>query len=216
MTTELIADGEVVATIHEPAIWPFLAEAQSKMEQPALDGTGHAGKNGSRTYKYATLASVRKSVFPPCNALGIFITQHFDGENVLLTEAHKGEWSVVLDKRKVKLTGNPQEDGSAETYAKRYALCSVFGLAGVEDDDGASASAAPQKQQRPPQKPAKEQTPPDPLTLAKKRFMRALTDHCEAHGIDKDKEIELLGGPQFLSQQTAEWFDQKTEFYSNN
>lgn len=197
-------------------IWSALAQAQYKMKPPELDGVGHAGKNGSRTYKYATLSSVRRSVLPPCNELGIFITQHFDGENILITEAYMGEESAVLDRRMVKLTGNPQEDGSAETYAKRYALCSVFGLAGVEDDDGESASKAPQRQQKPAQNPAQKQTPPDPLTLAKKRFMAALTAHCEAHGIDKDQEIELLGGTQFLSQQTAEWLDAKTEYYSNN
>jgi hypothetical protein len=145
--------GEPVASIGS-VIWAELAKAQAKMEQPVLDSVGHTGKNGSRAYKYASLASVRKSVFPPCNDLGIFITQHFDGDNVLITEAYLGGERAVLDRRKVKLTGNPQDDGSAETYAKRYALCSVFGLAGVEDDDGESAS----KEQ--PRRPA----PGQPLT----------------------------------------------------
>ena len=121
------------------SIWTALAEAQKAMEQPVMDSEGRAGKNGARVYKYASLASVRKSVFPPCNERGIFITQHFDGGNVLITEAHMGEQSVILDHRIVALSGNSQADGSAETYAKRYALCSVFGLAGIEDDDGASS-----------------------------------------------------------------------------
>ena len=124
----------------EKNIWTELAEAQKAMEQPVLDSTGHAGKNGAREYKYASLAAVRKCVFPPCNERGIFITQHFDGDNVLVTEARLGEQSAVLDRRVVALSGIPQSDGSAETYAKRYALCSVFGLAGIEDDDGASSS----------------------------------------------------------------------------
>lgn len=124
----------------QSCIWTALADAQKVMEQPVLDSIGHTGKGGTRTYKYASLASVRKSVFPPCNERGIFITQHFDGDNVLLTEAHMGDEFVVLDKRLVALVGRPQEDGSAETYAKRYALCSVFGLAGVEDDDGGAVS----------------------------------------------------------------------------
>lgn len=123
-------------------IWTALAEAQKAMEQPALDGTGRAGKNGCRTYKYATLASVRKAVMPPCNERGVFLTQHFDGGNALVTEAHMGAESAVLDRRAVGLTGRPQEDGSAETYAKRYALCSVFCLAGIEDDDGKAATEA--------------------------------------------------------------------------
>lgn len=129
----------------QAGIWTALAEAQKVMEQPVLDSIGHTGKGGAREYKYASLASVRKSALPPCNAQGIFITQHFDGANVLVTEAHMGAECVVLDRRVVKLTGNPQEDGSAETYAKRYALCSVFGLAGVEDDDGSAAAKAPKQ-----------------------------------------------------------------------
>ena len=124
----------------EKVIWNALADAQRNMEQPVLDSVGRTGRGGERTYKYASLASVRKAVFPPCNELGIFITQHFDGDNTLITEAHLGDQSVVLDKRKVTIVGRAQEDGSNETYAKRYALCSVFGLAGVEDDDGEAAT----------------------------------------------------------------------------
>lgn len=126
----------------EDSIWTRLAEAQAEMDQPVMDGVGHAGKNGSRSYPYATLGSVRRSVFPPLNKRGMFLTQHFDGDNILVTEVCMGSETVVLDRRMVPLTGRPQEDGSAETYAKRYALCSVFGLAGVEDDDGASTSGA--------------------------------------------------------------------------
>lgn len=130
----------------EPScIWSALAEIQKGIEQPLMDSEGHAGKNGARTYKYASLAAVRKSVIPPCNERGIFITQHFDGDNVLITEARMGEQSAVLDRRTVAITGSSQSDGSAETYAKRYALCSVFGLVGIEDDDGSAASETKQR-----------------------------------------------------------------------
>lgn len=132
--------------VAEKVIWDALAEAQRNMEQPVLDSIGRTGRGGERTYKYASLASVRKAVFPPCNELGIFITQHFDGDNTLITEAHLGDQFVVLDRRKVTIVGRAQEDGSNETYAKRYALCSVFGLAGVEDDDGEAAMKPQPKQ----------------------------------------------------------------------
>src|SRR5690606_31859835 len=35
-------------------------------------------------------------------------------------------------------TGTPQQVGSAITYARRYALCAVTGVAADEDDDGNS------------------------------------------------------------------------------
>ena len=137
------------SSIEKKSIWDVLAEAQKNMEQPVLDSVGRTGRGGGRTYKYASLASVRKAVFPPCNELGIFVTQHFDGNNTLITEAYLGEQAVVLDKRNVTLTGRAQEDGSNETYAKRYALCSVFGLAGIEDDDGEAAMKEPSKKPTP-------------------------------------------------------------------
>ncbi len=40
---------------------------------------------------------------------------------------------------------NPQGQGSALTYAKRYAILSIFGLTADEDDDGQKASTGPTK-----------------------------------------------------------------------
>jgi hypothetical protein len=62
----------------------------------------------------------------------------------------------------------PQELGSAITYARRYALCAVTGVApGGDDDDAQSAPAAPVRQQR--ARRAPEPTPaPAPVPVAEK------------------------------------------------
>jgi hypothetical protein len=44
---------------------------------------------------------------------------------------------------------DPQGQGSAYTYARRYALAAVLGLAADEDDDGNEASKAPQTVYKP-------------------------------------------------------------------
>lgn len=111
--------------------------ARKEMASPKFDSVGHAGRGGERTYKYASLASILDVVVPQLMAQGCMVTQYMDNGEIV-TKVFDSDDEIVMDRRKVKVTLNSQEDGSAETYAKRYALSSVFGLAAVEDDDGAS------------------------------------------------------------------------------
>jgi hypothetical protein len=65
-----------------------------------------------------------------------------DGIIVLNTRiVHKsGQW--MESDYPVGGLGRPQEMGSAMTYARRYALFSLVGVAGEDDDDGNAAQAA--------------------------------------------------------------------------
>lgn len=69
-------------------------------------------------------------------------TSLMDGVIVLNTRiAHKsGQW--IESDYPVGGFGKPQEMGSAMTYARRYALFSMVGVAGEDDDDGNAAQAA--------------------------------------------------------------------------
>ena len=125
-----------------------LLEARKVMVNPPLNGVGHAGKNGAREYKYALLSDVLSCVMPPLLDNGVLLTQCIE-DGVLKTVAYCGDESMVLDSRKVNMSGTSQEQGSAETYAKRYALCTVFCLSGIEDDDGAAAQNQPRRGQNP-------------------------------------------------------------------
>jgi len=149
-------------------IMDSIIEARKAMQMPPMRGIGHAGRNGSREYKYATLQDVLACVVPPLLERGVMLTQGFD-DGMLVTRAVAGEEVVVLDARPVSLSGSPQEQGSAETYAKRYALCTAFCLAGTEDDDGAAASAAPQ---------------PPTLAAAKMRLWNAIKQYADVFGAD--------------------------------
>lgn len=148
-----------------------LLAARGAMNMPPMNGIGHAGKGGSREYKYATLQDVLKCIMPPLIENGVLLYQSIE-DNVLKTVAAKGDETMVLDSRKVNLSGTPQEQGSAETYAKRYALCTVFCIAGTEDDDGQAASAAPRAAQQ------------DGIAIsnAKGRMWAALQKWAELHG----------------------------------
>jgi ERF superfamily len=69
-------------------------------------------------------------------------TSLMDGIIVLNTRiAHKsGQW--IESDYPVGGYGKPQEMGSAMTYARRYALFAMVGVAGEDDDDGNAAQAA--------------------------------------------------------------------------
>lgn len=172
-----------------------LLEARKRMDMPPMNGVGHAGKGGSREYRYATLQDVLKCVMPPLMEQGVLLTQGFN-DGTLNTVAWKGDESILLDSRTVNMTGTSQEQGSAETYAKRYALCSVFCIAGMEDDDGQAASSA--KQQGVPEN--------DVLKVAWGRVKTAVWEWCQRHGCDTQDEYQAkING----IQSRPEWEEQK-------
>lgn len=125
-----------------PKTFDLLVAAQADMENPPLDSVNPHFKN-----KYASLPKIIDIVRKALNKHGLFLSQHIERvdvgghpSSVLVTSVAHGDEVVVLDERPIVFTGNSQKDGAAETYAKRYALCSVFGLAGDEDDDGESTN----------------------------------------------------------------------------
>ena len=69
-------------------------------------------------------------------------TSVMDGTIILNTRiVHKsGQW--IESDYPVGGFGRPQEMGSAMTYARRYALFGLVGVAGEDDDDGNAAQAA--------------------------------------------------------------------------
>jgi hypothetical protein len=103
----------------------------------------HVADAGAYAYKYADLSAVVDAVRPSLREHDLAVTQTattLDGPGVSVTTTvlHKsGQWltfaALVLPSGR-----DAQSIGSAITYARRYALLSIFALA-TEDDDGAAA-----------------------------------------------------------------------------
>ena len=132
----------------EPTIEKALFDATCAMENPKLDSVGQAGK---RRYKYASLGAVYEVVKRPLQERGLTLLQRIEwngesGGYELKTSIAKGEVIIHLDSRPIDLDCSPQDQGSRETYAKRYALCTVFGLYGQEDDDAQGQQRVPSGQ----------------------------------------------------------------------
>lgn len=99
---------------------------------------------GSYTYKYANLAAVSAAILPLLskNGLAWVTLPTFDegGRFVLRYELRHVSGESLAGSYPLPNTSRPQEMGSAITYARRYALCAVTGVAPEEDDDNASAA----------------------------------------------------------------------------
>ncbi len=129
------------------AIGKALAAAQAEMTEITRSRTAQidAGGKGRYSYTYAELAEVIGAVLPALNKHGIAAVQSpgcFDDgqiavETLLVHES--GEW-MKSELRMRPTQSTPQGTGSAITYARRYALQAMCGVA-PEDDDGAAASA---------------------------------------------------------------------------
>ena len=164
-----------------------LTEAQKEMGNPPLNG--YAQISQSRSYKYALLADVEAAVKPPLMERGVFITQKIGEDNRLHTIAYLGEESMELDNRPVMCEGAPQDNGKAETYAKRYALCSVFCIVGEEDTD-AQGIDAPTKADNPVE---------NEKAMAKVRLNEAVAVFCKRMGgTVEDVKKGIRARPDFM------------------
>lgn len=92
--------------------------------------------------KYADLASIWGVVREPLAKNGLSVTQlpHTESEKLFLTTLllhSSGEW-ISSEMPVIAQKADSQSIGSALTYARRYSLSSMLGVA-AEDDDGESA-----------------------------------------------------------------------------
>ena len=90
---------------------------------------------------------------PVLSAHGIALiqpTRFRDGITVVETYLIHGESGEYLgcEYPVVPSKADPQGLGSALTYARRYSLCSLLGIAADDDDDGNAASQPPRQEQR--------------------------------------------------------------------
>src|SRR5918998_6044955 len=131
-----------------------LAKAQTELVNPAKTLTGVIDRwgtgNEGQTYRYAPLSAgleiVRSALCK--HELALIQTTHVDRDTamVLLTTtlAHgSGEWIAASWPvcRTMDMT-NPKLMGAALTYARRYGLFTLVGIAGENDLDGPEVSGS--------------------------------------------------------------------------
>lgn len=151
-----------------------LAKAQADLTNPAKEAV-----NPHFRSKYATLDAGLNIVRECLSKNGISFTQPTRVEDsILMLEtrlACGGQW-IVSEYPVCVFPVKHQEMGSALTYARRYSLFSLVGIAGEEDDDAnaaASPTSAPKRVPTPPKPPATGMTQ-DESQLARDMLISAL------------------------------------------
>jgi hypothetical protein len=116
--------------------------AQAELKNAAFDKINPHFKS-----KYATLAGMRDGIAPVLTKHGLAVIQgtSFDGQEAAVDTrlVHtSGQW---IESRYPFQIDKPQQMGSAVTYARRYSLAAICGIASEEDDDGNAANTSPPK-----------------------------------------------------------------------
>lgn len=131
--------------MEDKTIYTDLLAAQREM--PKLQKTE---ENPFFKSKYVPLDQVLDKVLPVLNKhnLTLLQTPGFtdDGKSTLITQLiHTSGETIQSTMLLHSKSADPQAQGSAITYARRYALTAMLGLAVGEDDDGNAATTAEAK-----------------------------------------------------------------------
>lgn len=114
-------------------------KALAEFEDVVVDAKVEAGP---MRYRYATLGKVLDEVRPKLAKQGLVLSQIPSADGVTTVIFHEsGQWLSFPPFKIEPVGGTPQHVGSAVSYARRYAVLAICGLA-TEDDDGRAASVA--------------------------------------------------------------------------
>jgi len=87
--------------------------------------------------KYAALPDVVQHATPILTKHGLAVSQFIDSEDTMTTYLLHSSGQFIAHTMTMHLVkSDPQAQGSAVTYARRYAYMAVLGLVADEDDDG--------------------------------------------------------------------------------
>jgi ERF superfamily len=188
-------------------IYTALLASQQEFDVINKDAAGEAG--AGRKYKYASLPNVLDAVLPALNGNGIALLQMpvEDGEvqavKTILHHAESGtEITCTMSLNKDGHIKGMQAIGSAITYARRYSLMSLLGIA-AEDDDG-QAAVAGKTQEKPKPKPVAEEPLESRFKKATAFIAKVQTqDEFEKHKVNLLHLVKALGSSDMATRLNA-------------
>ncbi len=111
--------------------------------QAQAKGVKKTAENPFFHSKYAELSDVWDEIREPLTKNGLAVVQTFLGDSLVTTLAHtSGEWFRGYLKLTPSKANDPQAQGSAITYVRRYALQAITGIAPIDDDGNAASGKA--------------------------------------------------------------------------
>ena len=102
--------------------------------------------------KYLELSDLLENLEPLAIEVGLIISQgnaHRHGDEYVISRlTHAASGQFVESEYKIGFNANPQQNAASSTYARRYSLKGLVGLAEI-DDDGNTASGKSSKTSKP-------------------------------------------------------------------
>lgn len=176
-----------------------LVKAQGEFQAIVKDKTA---KVGQYSYNYADLASVLGAVVPVLCKNGLALSQitRWDSDKLVMSLDTRllhtsGEW--ISGTYPLPTAAKPQEMGSAITYARRYSVTAILGIATEDDDDGQAAQDAGIRHAS--AKPTKRESKPEPeattvITGAQAGELRGIIAEAGISNSDVGAEIRRICG----------------------
>lgn len=158
--------------------------------------TDETAQAGNRTYKYLNLATILKTIKPVFEKHGLAFSQRVTFDNTgearqvigtVETIIFDDEEQMVACSYPFFVTGDPQQVGSAITYARRYSLYAVLSIFPDKDDDGAYA---------------KQRYDTADRTISAEQYAE-LVKAMDVHNIPSEARGEFINGT--LNRQVSGW-----------
>jgi hypothetical protein len=141
MEKQLISSSEKIRQANEEATLSF----HQKLHRAKL-AIGKVTKNATSHHsKYANLNAIIEAVEPILLENGLLLLQPIQGNSVCTQIIDIDSGAKVESCMELPAGMNPQQQGSAITYYRRYTLQSTLSLQAVDDDGEAASKPAPVK-----------------------------------------------------------------------
>lgn len=135
--TEKIAQNPV------PALYDALAKFQSELQ--VMEKTAEV-KAGTYSFKYTPLDEIMKNVYPILSKNGLAIRHEINEQGVEAILSHKDGAELRSGAIQINRTGKMQDIGGQLTYARRYTVTALLGIASDEDADAGNLTVDGKKQ----------------------------------------------------------------------
>jgi hypothetical protein len=183
-----------------------LSKAQGEMTNAPKDAN-----NPHFKADYATLASIWDVIRKPLSNNGLSVIQLFTNEGEILfleTVLMHASGQLMTSKYPIlPIQNTPQGYGSAITYARRYTLAAMLGIA-PEDDDGVEASKPVQQQEFPKSAPL-----PHVVTESQLKRLFAITSSKKWPPEVVKERLKSSYGHESTSQLTPKQYDEFCKYF---
>lgn len=134
---------EEVAKSPQPALYAALSEFQKELT--IIEKTADVNA-GSYSFKYAPLDEIMKTVYPLLGKNGLAVRHELNEGGIEAVLTHKDGGEIRSGAIQINRTGKMQDIGGAMTYARRYTVTMLLGIASEEDKDARDLTVEGQKQ----------------------------------------------------------------------